>query len=293
MPVYDLSYKTWEGERRGPLWRWLAIPKFAYMEFINRRAFIAFFVIAWLQFLLRVVYQYVCVNEQFLKMVGFPVGDLVPIGPFYIKSIINSQAPFCFLFAFMLGAGLISRDLAHNSATLILSKPIGRWEYFLGKFSTLFLLFMLLMWFQAIVLLFLNYIITPQHNVWHQVFWKEHAWMAGAATLYSLVIATTLTLLILTASSLTKNARFAGMFFAIYIVGSAIVAKILHEMGVGDNMLAFSPMISVSQVGLKFFRMDLAHGVSLNACVASVIVHWIACGLILKWKLSSAARYGR
>ncbi len=160
MPVYDLSYKTWEGERRGPLWRWLSIPKFAYMEFVNRRAFISFFVIAWLQFLLRIIYQYVRVNVEFLETINFPIRELVPVGPMYIKTMIDSQAPFCFLFAFMLGAGLISRDLLHNSATLILSKPIGRWEYFLGKFSTLFLLFMLLMWFQTVTLLFLNSLLS-------------------------------------------------------------------------------------------------------------------------------------
>ena len=43
MPIYEHSYQTWEGERRGPLLRWLAIPKFAYMEFFKIRVFIGLF----------------------------------------------------------------------------------------------------------------------------------------------------------------------------------------------------------------------------------------------------------
>ncbi len=117
--------------------------------------------------------------------------------------------------------------------------------------------------------------------------------MAGAATIYSAIISVMIVLLILTASSLTKNARFAGMLFAIYVVGSFIVASIVHGLQISENWLAVSPMVSVTQVGLKLFRMDLMREISLTASVVSVLAHWAACALILKWKLSRAARYGR
>ena len=68
MPVYDLGYRTWDGVRRGPLFRWLAIPKFTYMEACHKRLVTWVFTMAWLQFFLRLVYVYLLVNQEFLLL---------------------------------------------------------------------------------------------------------------------------------------------------------------------------------------------------------------------------------
>lgn len=294
MPVYDLSYQTWDGHRRGPFFRWLAIPRFTYMEFFGNRMFIWLLTIAWFQFLARLVYIYLLVNPEFLKMIQIPLAAMIPVGTSFFKTMVDTQALLCFVFAFFMGSGLISRDLAHNAFVLYASKPISRWEYFIGKFSVPFLLFMTITWLQTALLFAVQTLVSPENSEWRLYFWDRYAGLFVSCTLYSLVISVTLTLLILTASSLTKNNRYAALTFTIYIIGTIVVAKVLVEALDIHNFWAISPLMAGYDLGHYLFHAPAAlTNSSMGAAWGSILGHWALCGAILKWQLERAARYGR
>ena len=294
MPVYDYTYHTWKGVRRGPLFRWAAIPKFAYMEFLRKRFFVWLLTLGCFQFILRLAYIYLLVNQEFLKLLRIPAGSIPPINAFFFKNMIDLQLIFCFLLAFQLGAGLISRDLQHNATVLYMSKPISKWEYFLGKFATLFCPIMFLTWFQAALLFGIQTVVAPEHSEWHLYFWSRYAWIFPALTAYSAVVSATLCLIILAASSLTKNPRYAATSLAVYIIGSGIVARIVSDMLKSDRFFALSPFMSGVDLGYYLF------GMGERAEIPSQAVAWIGLAgvcllsaVILRLRLDSAARFGR
>ena len=293
MPIYDYTYQTWEGARRGPLYRWMAIPKFTIMEFVGNRTFIWLFSMAWFQFVLRLFYIYLMVNTEFLNMFKVSSQMLVPVDAFFFKNTIDVQIPFCVVFAFMLGANLISRDLAHNALVLFVSKPISRWEYFFGKFSIIFLLTMLLTWFQTAVLFVLQVAISAPNQEWRIYFWSRYAGIFVSMTLYCLVMATTLSLLILAASSLTRNGRQAGLIFAIYIIGATIVGPVIGKITEIPNMWAISPMTSTMDLGYYLFHLKARMSIDHTAAWLGILGNWAMCGLIIKWRMGNAAKYGR
>jgi len=261
MPVYDYSYQTYDGQRQSALWRWLAIPKFTYLECFEKRAFLQFFMIAWLQLGLRLAYMYLLVNVDFLRAMGVPLNILVPVNAFFFKNMIDIQMTFCFIFAMLIGAGLIARDLQHSAFVLYASKPIGRWEYFAGKFSVLFFLFMALTWAQTALLLVVQPLISPAGSDWWLHFWSQYAWIFPATAAYAVVIAVTLSLMILAASSLTRNARYAGMIFASTLIGAHVTAQILgHSL----NMKLAGPALAADRDPDRG-RLDLSIGSTLGA----------------------------
>lgn len=289
MPVYDYTYQTFKGARRGPLFRWLTLPKFTLLDFFSKRMFIWLFTVAWLQFLLRLGYMYLLVNVEFLKALNIPTDHLPRIGPYFFKNVIDVQLLFCFLFAFLLGGGLISRDLRHNAIVLYLSKPISLWEYFLGKLMTLFPFMMVLTWLQATLLFLIQTLIAPEYSDWHVYFWRDYAWVLGAITLYSVVVSLALSLLILAASSLTVNARYAGITFAVFIIGSSIVASIVF--GIVHAGLFLSPFFSGIKLGYSLFHISDGPPVSTAAAWLGVIGACLVSAMILRWRLCRAALY--
>lgn len=292
MPVYDYTYKTWEGERRGPFYRWLAIPKFAYMEFFKRRMFVWLFTMAWAQFLLRMIYMYILINLEFLERFDFGVEALPKVDAAFFKSMIDMQLPFCFAFCFMLGSGLISRDMRNGALVLYASKPISRWEYFFGKFSILFALILSITVLQVLILFVLQFFASPADSPWHTDFWEEYASIPLSAALYSLVISAGLSLLILAASSLTKSGRYAAMTFAVYIIGTSAAAGFLTAIVRNDLLWVISPLAIGQQIGSYLFVEDLVL-LSRKAVAFGLAGNLGLAGLILYWNISRAARTGR
>lgn len=293
MPIYDYTYQSWKGVRRGPFFRWMAIPKFTVMEFFGNRTFIWLFSMAWFQFLLvRLVWVYLLINTEFLKAFNIPANILPQADAFFFKNMIDIQIFFCIVFAFQLGADLISRDLIHNALVLYVSKPISRWEYFLGKFSVVFGISMLLTWFQAALLYVMLLAASPENSDWRIYFWDRYAGIFTSITLYSLVIATSLSLLILAASSLTRNKGKAGLTFVMYVIGTGIVAAIIGKYTENDNLRAIWLLRSTYDLGYYLFHIPNQHAVvTLSSAWIGILGNWALCGFIIYWRMNNAAKF--
>lgn len=292
MAVFDYTYQTWTGARRGPMWRWLAIPKFAFMEFFSRRIFIWLLTVASLQFVLRLGYVYVLANVDLLKSYGFQNLPLVEVDAFFFKSMIDMQLPFCFALTFVMGGGLISRDLSHRAIVLFMSKPVSLWEYIAGKFSVLFGTIMLVTWAQAMPLFVIQVMISPPESAWRTRFWGEYAWIAPAITFYSIVIGVSLSLTMMAASSLTRNARYAGTTFAVYIIGSAIIAGIMSDIWRSRTPFVISPLQAGTELGMHLFHLSAPRALGLPLAWSGLMFNWMLSAGILKWNLDRASRGG-
>lgn len=294
MPIYDYTYQTWKGKRLGPLDRWLAIPKFTFMDYFGNRTFIWLFSVAWFQFIARLGWLYLLINTEFLKMMGAPPNLLPAVDATWFKTTIDIQIPFCIAFAFMLGANLISRDLAHNALVLYISKPISRWEYFFGKFSVVFGLTLLLTWFQGSVLYGLQLAMAPADNEWRIYFWDRYARIYPALTLYAVLVGATLSLLVLAASSLSRSGRQAGLIFAIYLIGTYVIGVVLEKMNQMPSLRAMSPLSAMMNAADYLFKMPASYAnVSMTAAWAGILGNWALCLFIIHWRMANAAKFSR
>ncbi|MCH8333465.1 hypothetical protein IIC65_05980 [Candidatus Sumerlaeota bacterium] len=290
MPVYELGYRTWEGERRGPLFRWLTIPRFAYMDFVTQRSFLSLFALSWLPFIIWIALIYFRANANILASLGAGSLTIPPLGVDEYKRMIDVQLPICFGFTFLLGAGLIADDLKHHALVLLLSKPISAWEYFFGKFSILFPLLMAITWFQALLIRGIQVLITPEMFEWTGAFWSEQTKLALSITSYSLVIAATLSITILAASSLTGNRRYAGIIFAGYVIGGWMMAAPIANISSQENLLAISVLRSGTALGRYLFGLGEGTQLSLTAALAGVIGNAALCCFLVYRCLSRAVR---
>ncbi len=299
MPIYDYRYKTWEGQRLGGWARWMAIPKFVYLDMFSKRMFIWLFAFSWLQFLLRLFYIYLLANEDFLTGI-LGIQELPPffrpVNAEFFKRLIDGQMFFCFIFTFVLGSGLISSDLRHNAVVLFLSKPISRWEYFVGKFMSLFGLLFVLTAGQGLLLFGLQSAMAPADSYWVTSFWAEQTWLVWAILGYGGAVSVTLTLTILAASSLTSNSRYAGMAFAMYFIGSGIMGGVLYNLTASEASYSVSLLHVGRAVGVYLFSRGLLlpeYILTGWQTVLGLLVVWVLAGGLLVRRLATAVRDAR
>ncbi|HNY26551.1 MAG TPA: hypothetical protein PLA90_10835 [Candidatus Sumerlaeota bacterium] len=288
MPVYDYTYQTWKGERRGAFLRWLAMPRFTYMDLFKKRQVIILFMFCCLQFLLRLAYQYLRVNEELLALLKIGA-NLPDVDAKYFRGFLDGQLFASLVFSFTLTA-VITDDLIHHAIVLYMSKPISRWEYFAGKFLTVFLPLSFLTIIQAVALYVIQIAIAPEPDNWHLYFWKDYAWILKSLILYGGVISVTLSLLILTASCLTKNRRYSGIIFLVTIIGLDLIANTTSEILLNKGYLAISPLRAVLDIG-KYCFHTADYRLSLLDAWGGVLLCWEICTFILYRRISRAARY--
>ncbi|HOE97116.1 MAG TPA: ABC transporter permease subunit [Candidatus Sumerlaeota bacterium] len=291
MPVYDLGYRVWEGKRRGPLLRWLAIPRFAYMDLAGRKAAIYVFSMAWMPFLLLAGYIYLLVNYRFLQTLGIPARILFPIDAALFNLLLDLQLFFCFIFAVMLSPDLIARDLHHRAIVLYFVKPISRWEYLLGKFAILMSLCLLLTWVQPALLFLIQWAVRPEDPTWRTTLWRADLGVLRAITLYGWTASAGVTLLALALSALVRNPRHVATTLLVFPVGAWMVAGVLAEV-LGTAFRVLSPLHAMRELGTWFFGLPT----DARAPVWAAWLSWgglaALCALILVWRLRRAARGG-
>ncbi len=282
MPVYEISYKSYEGEVQPLIKRLLSFPKYTYMQYMNRKIIHTTFILAWLPFILFIVYIYLRVNIPLLKNIGIPVNAIPEVNSKFFLIFILTQLPFILFFTLSLGPSLISTDLKHKALPMILSKPIGKWEYLFGKFMVLFIILSLLTWVQGCVLFIMNTLAVPSASEWRQMFFTETIQIFFNTIIFSVVIITTMNLLVLTFSSLTNTPSFASVSLIMYIIGTSIISGILRNIFKSDLIPLISPINFIAMIGGMLFKVD--QNGSYFAWLA-VLSTWGICILILSTRV--------
>ncbi|MCZ6678418.1 MAG: hypothetical protein O7E52_14360, partial [Candidatus Poribacteria bacterium] len=86
-------------------------------------------------------------------------------------------------------------------------------------------------------------------------FIRENYWVVGSILLYSLIIIIPLSLLIVTLSSLTSNARYAAIGFGAILIGTPSVYQILREVTHSSEMAMISIWANYDILGAKLFGL--------------------------------------
>ena len=223
MPLYDLSYRRFEGPRTSRFRRSFAIARTAAGLLLRRRSFLLLLAVCWAPAVVRAAQIYVA--RQFPQAPEF-----FTITPGTWREFLGQQVRFLpvVLVTLATGASAIASDFASGAFTIYLSKPISRFDYFLGKAMPIAGAVSAVTLAPALALLFLHLSLAPDFRLL-----REAPWLPLAVTAYSLFLALYFTLSVLAVSSLCRSGRVAGAGFAALVFGSDIVARLLTSRFVG------------------------------------------------------------
>ena len=238
MPIYDLSYRHWEGPRGTSKARWLPIATTGLMHFLRKRLFLFWLFVAWSPALMGGVLIYLRVNLDIPDLLDADAGGFHT----YLSFV---QYPLYLLTAVFAGAGLIANDRRTNALQIYLSKPIRTVDYVLGKGATVAAAVGLVTLAPATVLFLFRWGLDKDGT-----YLRSHLTLPLSILAGSLLIMVTLSILALTVSSLTKSGRTAGLALVMLFVFSETLRGILSLFN-RDLSSLLSPVSNLQQ-GLDF-----------------------------------------
>lgn len=218
MPIYDQSYRHWEGDFKPQTFRWWVITKEGLKVILRNKLFlifimtpptITFFVFG------AIVYG--------INVYG-KLANLDVINPSFFFRFIMQQTFYIAVICVFGGSGLIANDLKNNALQFYFAKPINRLSYLLGKFMIIIILMSFITLGPSIVLFIENGLLSDVS------FFVEDLWLLGAIILQCLILIITTGLLILALSSATNNNRYAAIIFVAILVGTPILGEVLTHV---------------------------------------------------------------
>jgi ABC-type transport system involved in multi-copper enzyme maturation permease subunit len=185
------------------------------------------------------------------------------------------------------GSRLISDDLASNSITLYLSRPIKIIHYFSGKFGSIFLLVSTISLIPSILLAFMVLVLTtgssdPGYNVGAVVFTFISVGFLIALVFSSIAVAF---------SSMTKNHIYSGVGIFCTILFSSIIPGIISFSTDNKHVNLISVWYNLTLVAdkwsgfnnIKDFDWPLSFGILLIIVIVCLGLAWYR---LNKWELS-------
>ena len=231
MPIYDQSYKRWDGQLYPRGTRWLVIAQDSLRRSFKGKAIKACLLLGLIPFLIWVARLYISVNFDALTAEGSLLKVLVParaeltdIGPAFYHDFLQLELVLVFFVILISGCSLIADDRRANALPLYLSKALTRVDYLFGKGAGVAVPIALLTLIPGVLLYILHALFQ---NDWLLLF--QDARNLLAIVLQSMLVIVSGTVVILAISSCTKQGRYAAFGFIGLIVGGNILQLILRE----------------------------------------------------------------
>jgi ABC-2 type transport system permease protein len=239
MPIFDQGYQHWQGPLSGHAMRWLTIARQGTRVQTKGRRIRACILMAWLPALGLVIFMALwgLIEKKSESLLAFVKNILPPdmlLDPrAYRTSVWTLAFSFFFrieMFFIMLliavaGPGLISGDLRFNALPLYLSRPMNRFDYFLGKLGVIGALVASVAVVPAVFAYIVGLTFSFDANV------IKDTWPVLLASVgYGLVVTVSAGTLILAMSSLTRRSLYVGIAWAGFWIISGSVGTLLTEI---------------------------------------------------------------
>ena len=232
MPIFDQGYQHWSGQLSGHAWRWLAITRQGLRTGMTGRYLRLALLLAWLPAivlaamlclwgLLERQSEYIATFRPLLgfldpAMLADPREYRVVFWNLCYSYFLGIELWFSMVLILMVGPNLISQDLRYNALPLYFSRPLRRFDYFLGKLGVIVALLCMVIIVPSIMSYVLGLLFSLDLTILRDTF---RILLASIA--YGLVIALSAGLLILALSSLSRNSRYIALFWlGIWLVSS-------------------------------------------------------------------------
>ncbi len=308
MAVHNLGYRGWSGEL-APAWsRFVVITTTGIRRAWTSRWLRRGLTVAWMPalyfaamfFIFEQALTYPSWRQTLEPMVqGMPgaiglnaqlnTGDDSELRHSFWSMLLHTffRGPQAYLMIMMVGIiapPLISQDVRSRAFLLYFSRPISRWEYILGKASTIWAYLALISLAPGLVLYLLGILLSPGFNVVLSTW--DLPFRIALASFFLMIPTASLALCF---SSMTQESRVAGFsWFAVWILGAVAFVTISAAQG-------FSQLNQqVNQQSVQFQNMQYNDDgtVTMTQLPPPPISNWTYISLYHTWVLAQSWAFG-
>jgi ABC-2 type transport system permease protein len=267
MPIYEQAYRKYEARLPLRVVRFWPITREALRLILAKRAFIGLLILAWIPFLFRV--------GQVWLFTQFPEsGRILPVDGRLFGDFLNQQIGLTVILSVFGGAGLIANDLRTGAILVYLSRPLTRRDYVLGKLGVLLALNLSITLVPGLMLYLIALALAPgQFAKW------ELLWIAPAIVLHALLIALSVSLLVLAVSALSRSARVAGLGFVGLYIGLGLVSTVLVNIADRPEARVLSLQDDLRILGNLLFGIE-GRGVPIPLAYPPIVLALVALGCL-------------
>ncbi len=243
MPIFDQGYQHWQGTLSGQAGRWLAITRRGVRTQFKNRGVRWVILAAWGPALLLSTFLVIwglfekqsSVLTPFLflfqnlpeELKAGPRGYRSAFWTLAFRQFFDIQLFFSMILVLLVGPDLISQDLRFNAIPLYLSRPIRRFEYFLGKLGVIAVYLSIVTILPALLALLLGFGFSLDPTVI-----KDTARILFASLAFGAIVVLSAGTLMLAFSALSRNSRYVGaMWLGLWLIGdlgSGVLTRIVR-----------------------------------------------------------------
>lgn len=256
MPIHDLSYRHWQGERSNlpPAW----VLGWTQLRLALRRRAVRILLLV--SGLFVVAYMLLLYVETMPR--DGPLGFLsqlpvVKLNGDTLQFFLMRQRLLHYLLCLAAGAEVIALDRRYKALQIYLARPLRVHDYLLGKGLPLILLLSLSSWVPALLLLILKSIATASLQ------WlRDEPFLPLAILGYGMCLTSMLTSVTLAVSSLSSSPRLASGQLVALLLLTVAIAEILSGLTGNEAWRLLSMDANLDQLCRWFFRANLPYETS-------------------------------
>jgi ABC-type transport system involved in multi-copper enzyme maturation permease subunit len=247
MPIFDQGYQHWKGDLSGHGWRWLVVMRQGLRGQLKGWAPRLLLMAAWAP--AAVLVAAICLwglfeqkNKWIVDLVKPIVPASVSVDPHVYRQAVwtiaystffQTEIFFIMLLVVLIGPNLISRDLRFNAFPLYFSRPLTRFDYFLGKLGVIATLVAAVAILPALAAYVLGVCFSLDLGVIRDT-WR----LPLASALYGLLIVVSVGTLMLALSSLSRRSLYVSIAWVGFWIVSSTVSSVL--VGIQRGTVAFA-----------------------------------------------------
>lgn len=152
MSVYKRDYRAYSGRLTAPWQRIAVLVRYGMAEVWSSKIAIGLFLVSLLPFVVFLIQIYFANNPTARLLVFKGHVRLLDIDAQFFVRMLQGQCFLALAVAAWIAPRLISFDLSDNALPILLSHPVSRAGYLLGKFSALFVTLSAVTWLPCLVL---------------------------------------------------------------------------------------------------------------------------------------------
>jgi len=227
MPVYDQTYRHFDRLKHAGNAPFLPIAETGVRLFFRNKRYILLAIAACIPFFgffLLLLAPHIILSGQGQPMLE-RASDLLTFSASSAYMFLQLQGLFVFLFAVLVGGGLVANDLRTNALEIYFSKPLDRWQYFLGKLMVVCAVMLMFTLAPCLVLWLTDLIMNKGDGHVTRLLA-----LLPRVVVACLVLTVPYGLLALACSSVARSARLAMAVFAGFVIMSGSISTVLSQL---------------------------------------------------------------
>lgn len=245
MPIFDQGYQHWNGRLAGHAWVWLTVARHGVRAQFKGRLTRIVLLLALLPALVLglalVAWGLLEQQVEFIRpLIAFlrlppqltqdPRAFRLPVWTLAYNSFFSFEMFFSMILVMLVGPGLISQDLRFNAIPLYFSRPLRRFDYFLGKLGVIGFFLSMVAIVPAVIAYLLGVLFSMDLSIVNDTWW-----LLVASIVFGMVVVVSAGTLMLALSSLSRNSRYVGLFWVgVWLISGAVggILGTMHEESV-------------------------------------------------------------